>query len=307
MGNKAELDFVSWLRNQTTPKPWVTVGPGDDTAVLSWPINKPCLVTSDMLLDGSCFILAEAGAQRVGRKAMNVNLSDIAAMAGIPHAALVSLALPRNGGKNLAQQLFNGIKQAADLFDTAIVGGDTNSWNGPLAISITLLGYPGPKGPILRSTAKAGDALLITGQLGGSILGKHLDFNPRIAEAQLLSQLTNLSSMIDLSDGLALDLHRLCAESKCGATLFADQIPISEAAFQMNDNKTPLEHALGDGEDFELLFSLPAIEAQQLLKDQPLQGLRITQIGEISKDGLFIQEKGRKLPLEALGYIHQFD
>ena len=307
MGAKAELDFVSWLRNQTTPKPWVTVGPGDDTAVLSWPINKPCLVTSDMLLDGSCFILAEAGAQRVGRKAMNVNLSDIAAMAGIPHAALVSLALPRNGGKNLAQQLFNGIKQAADLFDTAIVGGDTNSWNGPLAISITLLGYPGPKGAILRSTAKPGDALLITGQLGGSILGKHLDFNPRIAEAQLLSQLTNLSSMIDLSDGLALDLHRLCAESKCGATLFADQIPIAEAAFQMNDDKTPLEHALGDGEDFELLFSLPAIEAQQLLKDQPLQGLRITQIGEISKDGLFIQEKGRKLPLEALGYIHQFD
>jgi thiamine-monophosphate kinase len=251
--------------------------------------------------------LAEAGAQRVGRKAMNVNLSDIAAMAGIPHAALVSLALPRNGGKNLAQQLFNGIKQAADLFDTAIVGGDTNSWNGPLAISITLLGYPGPKGAILRSTAKPGDALLITGQLGGSILGKHLDFTPRIAQAQLLSQLTNLSSMIDLSDGLALDLHRLCAESKCGATLFADQIPIAEAAFQMNDDKTPLEHALGDGEDFELLFSLPAIEAQHLLKDQPLQGLRITQIGEISKDGLFIQEKGRKLPLEALGYIHQFD
>jgi thiamine-monophosphate kinase len=307
MGDKAELDFVSWLRNQTTPKPWVTVGPGDDTAVLSLPTNKPCLVTSDMLLDGSCFILAEAGAQRVGRKAMNVNLSDIAAMAGIPHAALVSLALPRNGGKNLAQQLFNGIKQAADLFDTAIVGGDTNSWNGPLAISITLLGYPGPKGAILRSTAKPGDALLITGQLGGSILGKHLDFTPRIAQAQLLSQLTNLSSMIDLSDGLALDLHRLCAESKCGATLFADQIPIAEAAFQMNDKKTPLEHALGDGEDFELLFSLPAIEAQQLLKDQPLQGLRITQIGEISKDGLFIQEKGRKLPLEALGYIHQFD
>ena len=134
MGDKAELDFVAWLRSQTPSKPWIPVGPGDDTAVLTWPIDKPCLVTSDMLLDGSCFILAEAGAQRVGRKAMNVNLSDIAAMAGIPRAALVSLALPRNGEKNLAQQLFNGIKQAADLFDTAIVGGDTNSWNGPLAI-----------------------------------------------------------------------------------------------------------------------------------------------------------------------------
>ena len=307
MGDNAELEFVSWLRTQTPAKPWVPVGPGDDTAVVNWPNDKPCLATTDMLLEGSCFILAEAGAEKVGRKAMNVNLSDIAAMAGIPRAALVSLALPRNGGKHLAKQLFNGLNQAANLFDTAIVGGDTNSWNGPLAISITLLGYPGPKGPILRSTAKPGDALLVTGLLGGSILGKHLDFTPRIAEAQILSQLTNLTSMIDLSDGLALDLHRLCAESKCGAILFADQIPIAEAAFQMKDEKTPLQHALGDGEDFELLFSLPALEAQQLLKDQPLKGLRITQIGEITKDGVFIEEKGRKSPLEALGYVHQFD
>jgi len=307
MGDKAELEFISWLRTQATPKDWVPVGPGDDTAVVNWPNDKPCLVTSDMLLEGSCFILAEAGAERIGRKAMNVNLSDIAAMAGIPRAALVSLALPRNGGKQLAQQLFNGLKQAADIFDTAIVGGDTNSWNGPLAISITLLGYPGPKGPILRSTAKPGDAIVVTGHLGGSILGKHLDFTPRIAEAQLLSQLANLTSMIDISDGLALDLHRLCAESKCGATLIADQIPIADAAFQMKDDKTPLQHALGDGEDFELLFTLPAFEAQQLLKDQPLKGIRITQIGEITKDGLFIEEKGRKNPLEALGYTHQFD
>lgn len=307
MGDKAELEFISWLRTQTPPKPWVPIGPGDDTAVVTWPNNKPCLATSDMLLEGSCFILAEAGAEKIGRKAMNVNLSDIAAMAGIPRAALVSLALPRNGGKQLAEELFNGLNHAANLFDTAIVGGDTNSWNGPLAISITLLGYPGPKGPILRSTAKLGDAIMVTGQLGGSILGKHLDFTPRIAEAQLLSSLANLTSMIDLSDGLALDLHRLCAESKCGAILFADQIPIAEAAFQMRDKKTPLQHALSDGEDFELLFSVPALEAQQLLKYQPLKGLQITQIGEITKDGLFIEDKGRKSPLEALGYIHQFD
>ncbi|NBR04963.1 MAG: thiamine-phosphate kinase [Planctomycetes bacterium] len=307
MGDKSELEFVSWLRTKISSKAWVPVGPGDDAAVVQWPNDKPCLATSDMLLEGSCFILAEAGAERIGRKAMNVNLSDIAAMAGIPRAALVSLALPKNGGKQLAQQLFKGLNQAAELFDTAIVGGDTNAWNGPLAISITLLGFPGPKGPILRSNAKPGDAILVTGQLGGSILGKHLDFTPRIAEAQLLSQLTNLNSMIDLSDGLALDLHRLCTESKCGATLFADRIPISEAALQMKDDKTPLQHALGDGEDFELLFTLPALEAQQLLKDQPLKGLRITQIGEITKDGLFMEEKGRKFLLEALGYIHQFD
>ena len=109
MGDKAELDFVSWLRNQTTPKPWVTVGPGDDTAVLSWPTNKPCLVTSDMLLDGSCFILAEAGAQRVGRKAMNVNLSDIAAMAQRHVAYGVKPAQYKKVGEALLWTLEQGL------------------------------------------------------------------------------------------------------------------------------------------------------------------------------------------------------
>ncbi|MEY4614607.1 MAG: hypothetical protein RL179_2580 [Planctomycetota bacterium] len=307
MGDRAELEFISWLRTLNTAKDWVSVGPGDDTAVFNWPNDKQCLATTDMLLEGSCFILAEAGAERVGRKAMNVNLSDIAAMAGVPRAALVSLALPRNGGKQLAYQLYSGLKQAADCFDTSIIGGDTNSWDGPLAINITLLGQPGPKGPVLRSNAKPGDLILVTGDLGGSILGKHLDFTPRVRESSIISQLADINSMIDISDGLALDLHRICAESKCGATLYADKIPISEAALGMNDQKSPLQHALGDGEDFELLFSLPPLEAKKLLQDQPLKGVRISHIGEITKEGIFLEEKGRKFPLEALGYIHKFE
>ncbi len=307
MENLPELEYIAWLKGQLTYKDWVTVGPGDDAAVVDWPKDKPCLITTDMLLEGSCFILEKAGPKRIGQKAMNVNLSDIAAMAGFPRAAVVSLALPRKGGKQLAQDLFLGLKQAADLFDTPIVGGDTNSWNGPLAISITLIGTPGPKGPILRSTAKPGDALLVTGQLGGSIRKKHLDFIPRIKEAQLLSQLVNIHSMIDLSDGLALDLHRICNESRCGATLFSDQIPISQDACLMNDDKTPLEHALSDGEDFELLFSLPFLEAQFLLKEQPLNGIKLTQIGEITPEGFFLQNKEGKVPLQPLGYTHKFN
>src|SRR4029077_3522975 len=107
----------------------VLIGPGDDTAAVSWPTGTPCLVTTDMLLDGSCFRLEEVGPRRVGRKAMAVNLSDIAAMAGVPVAAVVSVGLPRKGGRALAEDLYLGLRDLADAFGVAIIGGDTNSWD----------------------------------------------------------------------------------------------------------------------------------------------------------------------------------
>src|SRR5207253_8060729 len=118
----------------------VLIGPGDDTAAIRLTPNVPCLVTTDMLLDGSCFRLAEAGPRLVGRKAMAVNLSDIAAMAGRPVAAVVSVGLPRQGGRALAEELYLGLGEMADAFDTAVVGGDTNSGDGDLVIFVTLLG-----------------------------------------------------------------------------------------------------------------------------------------------------------------------
>src|ERR1700736_5231922 len=167
----SEFQFIDWVRRHTPADPRVLVGPGDDTAVLHWSPDRPCLVTTDMLLDGSCYVFAEAGARRVGRKAMAVNLSDIAAMAGKPVAAVVSVGLPRHGGRQLAEELYLGLREAADAFDTAIVGGDTNSWDGPLVISVTLLGEATGSGPVRRSGARAGDWLMVTGPLGGSILG----------------------------------------------------------------------------------------------------------------------------------------
>src|SRR5262249_23091835 len=131
-----EFAFIDWLRRRTPGSPRVLVGPGDDTAVINWPEASRCLVTTDMLLDGSCFHLAEAGARLVGRKAMAVNLSDIAAMAGRPVAAVVAVGLPRDGGRALAEELYLGLREMADEFSTAIIGGDTNSWNGPLVISV---------------------------------------------------------------------------------------------------------------------------------------------------------------------------
>src|SRR4051794_14257091 len=256
---RGELAFIEWLRRRTPSAARVLIGPGDDTAAVNWPAG-PCLVTTDMLLEGSCFVLEGGSVQvpgvepasprRVGRKSMAVNISDVAAMAGVPVAAVVSVGLPRRGGRALAEELYFGLREMADAFDVAIVGGDTNTWDGPLVINVTVFGEPGPGGIVRRNGARPGDWLLVTGPLGGSILGKHLDFVPRVREAQRLATSAALRAMIDVSDGLATDVAKLCAESGCGAVLWAERVPISDAARDMNDGKSPLEHALGDGEDF---------------------------------------------------------
>src|SRR5207302_2278710 len=143
-----EFAYIDWLRRRTPADPRVLIGPGDDTAALRLTPGSPCLVTTDMMLEGSCFVLAEAGPRRVGRKAMAVNLSDIAAMAGRPVAAVVSVGLPRSGGRALAEELYRGLREMADRFDTAVVGGDTNSWEGPLVVAVTVLGEAVPPGPV---------------------------------------------------------------------------------------------------------------------------------------------------------------
>src|SRR5437588_2134229 len=225
-----EFAFIDWVRRRTPAAGRVLLGPGDDTAALGWPADTPGLVTADMLLEGSCFLLAEAGPRRVGRKAMAVNLSDIAAMAGRPVAAVVSVGLPRDGGRALAEELYLGLREVADAFDTAVVGGDTNSWDGSLVISVTILGEATGRGPVRRSGARPGDWLLVTGPLGGSIQGKHLDFTPRVHEALALHAAVPLRAMIDISDGLAADVNHICEECRCGAVLRAANSPMSEEA-----------------------------------------------------------------------------
>jgi thiamine-monophosphate kinase len=300
-----EFAYIDWVRQRTPRAPQVLVGPGDDTAVLLRP-DRPLLVTTDMLLDGTCFRLAEAGAFRVGRKAINVNLSDIAAMAGVPTAVVVSVGLPRNGGQELAKQLYLGMRDAADAFQVPLVGGDTNSWDGPLSISVTMLGETTGRGAVLRSGAKIGDWILITGPLGGSILGHHLDFTPRVREAQALHVATHLHAMIDLSDGLAKDLHHICEESRCGAVVFADAVPIADAARELSgkDGRSPLDHALSDGEDFELVFTVSAADGEQLIRNQGISGITLYRIGEIVADGYWLEISGRRERLEPRGYEH---
>ena len=312
-----EFDHIAWLRQRTPKSPRILVGPGDDCAVIAPKprgevlrtpgIDNGWLVTTDMLLEGSHFVLAETGPRRVGRKAMAVNLSDIAAMGGRPVAAFVSVGLPRAQTQTVAQDLYLGMREVADAFDTSIAGGDTNTWAGGLVICVTVLGDPGPQGPILRSGAKPADWLMVTGPLGGSILGKHLDFVPRVREGLLLQEHAPIHAMIDISDGLAVDVFHLSEESGCGVLLLADNIPIAPAARALADGKTPLEHALSDGEDFELAFAVAADDGARLLKTQPIAGITLAHVGVFREEkSLWLQEDGKRRRIEPRGYVHAF-
>lgn len=301
-----EFDYISWLRSRTPASSRVLVGPGDDTAVLA-PTVRPQLITTDVLTEGVDFRLAEVEPRRIGRKAMAVNLSDIAAMAGVPTAVVVGLVLPQNGGLRLAEELYIGLREVADEFGAAIVGGDTNTWPGGLVLSITALGEATARGPVHRSGAKPGDSVFVTGPLGGSLLGHHLDFTPRVREALKLHESVDLHAMIDISDGLAADLNHILEESHCGAVLDADAIPVSNAAVEMSrtSGRTALQHALGDGEDFELIFTVAAADGERLLRQQPVPGITLTKIGECVDSGLWLAEKGTRRPLPPTGWVHE--
>src|SRR3972149_473927 len=278
-----ESALIAWLRERLPSHPLLHLGIGDDAAVLRMAEGEDCVMTVDALTDQVDFQLSQDDPKRVGRKALAVNLSDLAAMAAQPLAGVIALVLPKHRGMELAQGLFEGILPLAEKYNLAIAGGDTNSWDGPLVISITLLGKVTKRGPLRRSGAKPGDRILATGQFGGSILGWHFDFEPRINESLLLHEQYQINAGIDVSDGLSIDLARLAHESGCGAVMQTDSIPISDDARRLAqeraDGSSPLDHALGDGEDFELLLAVPPDETRRILTDHPLD-VPITDIGE---------------------------
>lgn len=307
-----EADFLGWLRDELPPHPLLKLGIGDDAAILATAGRGNIVVTTDLIADGVDFHLAQDNPRRIGHKALAINLSDIAAMAARPLAAVIALNLPREGGAKLARELFLGMLPLAEQFRLAIAGGDTNAWDGSLVVAVTVLGEVTADGPLCRRGARPGDRILVTGNFGGSILGRHLDVQPRVPEALLLNQRYELHAGIDVSDGLSLDLSRVCEASRCGATVELDRIPISPAAVrlaeQQKTGKSPLEHALGDGEDFELILAVPPKSADQILADQPLEGVLLTDIGQFTtKPGLWSQtERGELAPLRPEGFWHTF-
>ena len=304
-----EFELIRAIRDRAGTHPKVQLGIGDDAAILSPPgPSGRFVVATDMLLDGRHFHLLECGAEAAGFKSLAVNLSDIAAMAARPVAAFVAVGLPRGAAPRVARGLIDGMAPLLERFGCALAGGDTNAWDGPLVVCVTVVGEGRAPGPVTRGGAKAGDAILVTGPLGGSLLGRHLRPDPRIEEALALLGAASIHALIDLSDGLGSDLGHILAESGgLGATLVADAIPIHPDARTLaeRDGRSPLDHALGDGEDFELCLAVTDNDAERLLADPP-PGVALRRIGRIeAAPGLRIEHPdGTVATVEGLGFDH---
>ncbi len=282
-----EFALIDWIRRAAGRGRGVRTGIGDDCAVLDARGGK-LLVTTDVIVSGVDFVPSEDPVL-IGRKAANVNFSDIAAMGGRPDYLLSTLMLPPGLPAGWAKKVTRGILDACRDAGASLVGGDLSATGGSAAVGATAIGFA--KRPVLRSGARPGDAIGVTGPCGGSILGRHLRFSPRIAEGQRLARIA--TAMIDISDGLTADLDHILDESAVGADLDAAAIPVHADARRLGKDRdrSPLEHALTDGEDFELLFTCPG-------KRFPRWAHRIGRITR--RRGLRLDGK----PIKPRGYEH---
>jgi thiamine-monophosphate kinase len=306
-----EFELIAKLTKSLPSNKNVLTGAGDDCAVLDFGLpEKLFLFKTDAIVEGIHFT-KEITPEKIGRKALARCLSDIAAMAGTPTAALVTIGLPENFEPEFVAKIYDGLNALAEKFGVAIVGGETTTNPERILISIALIGTVARGKQILRSGAKVGDAIFVTGELGGSLAEKHLEFEPRIAEANWLTEKFSIHAMIDLSDGLAGDLRHILKTSGVGAELLKSAIPISRAAKlsarKSSSAKPAFAAALTDGEDFELLFTIAGKDAVKLLDTWKKQfpKLKLGCIGKIvAGDGILIRDKSGSHKLNANGYVH---
>jgi len=270
----------------------VVIGAGDDCAVVKFRGAKDWLLLKTDCVVEEVHFTKETNARAVGWKAMMRALSDFAAMSGIPEFAIITLAVAGKKKASWVGELYRGLNRAAARFDVAIVGGETSETTGPTVIVVSVAGFVERRRCILRSGGKAGDDLFVTGELGGSIRGRHLGFVARIDEARWLTANFNVHAMIDLSDGLGTDLPRLARSSKFGFSIDQRALPLSRGC--------SIRQAISDGEDYELLFAVSPRERKRLQTrwQKKFPELPLTRIGRLNQRSKIKNQKLKS------GYVH---
>jgi len=305
MKGMREEEIIDLIKKRLkTKNHGVIVGPGDDTAVLSYDKDHYLLLTTDCVVENIHFKRKEATLFQIGRKSMVVNLSDIASMGGIPLYALASVGLPAGFSHRDVTQLLNGMQDVSDEYGFDIVGG--NLTRSPvLFVDITLAGRVEKKYLRMRNGANPGDAIFVTGKLGGTLVKKHLNAVPRIKESRYIIRSVPVSAMMDISDGISSDLTRMAKASGTGFVLRLSGIPVSADALKISrTKKEAVLHALNDGEDYELLFTVPSAYEKKV--PAKVNSLPVTCIGKMTKEkkyiGLWDDLKVEKI--EPAGYSH---
>ena len=318
-----EFGLIKAISQIADKGPGVVMGIGDDAAVLRPSAGKVLLVTTDLLLEGVHFQLEFTDPYRLGRKALAVNLSDIAACGGTPTAFLVSLAIPPEAEKAAVQALYKGMMEQAHLYGVSLIGGDTSGGKGWM-ISITLIGEAEERNVVYRNGAKPGDRIFVTGTLGDSALGlkmlkkgakqgylieRHLTPAPRVREGREIAFRGLATAMIDISDGLIADLGHILEASRVGAEIRLSQLPLSEEYRKevKGYSADPYILALTGGEDYELLFTSPPTKEQAVAKLAKEIGTPITMIGEIvavAQGVTIYTEDGKEYPIAQRGHDH---
>lgn len=306
-----ELELIQRLTQSLPTNDSVVTGPGDDCAVLDLGVPERFLLfKTDAIVEGIHFT-RDARPEQIGHKALARCLSDIAAMAGTATAALVTIGLPRDFDAAFVEGIYRGLNALAARHQVAIAGGETTTNPERILISISLLGTVAKDKCLRRTGSLPGDAIFVTGELGGSIAGRHLDFEPRLTEASWLAVQFSIHALIDVSDGLASDLRHLLGTSKAGADLLTTAIPISRAAKLQSkaesSSKPPLLAALTDGEDFELLFTIASRDAVRLLDawKQQFPEVPLSCIGKVTAEpGVRLRGPDGIRTLPAHGYVH---
>ena len=275
----------------------VVRGPGDDAAVILSDGHRRLLLTIDLLVDGVHFRWGRHAPRAIGWKALCCGISDIAAMGGLPRHAVVSLGVPPRTPVRQLDQLYAGLRSAARRFGVNLVGGDTV--RAPqVIVDVAVLGSARPQDVVLRSGAAPGDRVFVTGRLGASYhTGRHLRFTPRVAESQWLVRHHKPTAMMDLSDGLASDLQRLAEQSGVGFLIEEHRLPLAPGA-------RSARQALMDGEDFELLFTVPTHGSTTL--PRRIGATPLTEVGRVMPrgHGVLLHRHGGVLPLRPEGFRH---